>query len=101
MEIPSKVKIGGHWFDIEYRDEKDAYTNMGSKFTWWNRIILQRDLCDSKMVSNLFHEVLHEISTQNDLDLTESQVCSVSEGFYQFLTDNGLLKAKVKSKPKE
>ena len=92
MKLPDKVKIGGHWFNIEYRDERDAYSNMGSSFTCWNLIILQKDMCASKQMSNLFHEVLHEIGTQNDLDLSESQVTSISEGFYQFLTDNGFLK---------
>lgn len=90
--MKARYIIGGHWFDVRYKGETDAYTMMGSKFTWWNLIILQRDMKPSKQMSNLFHEVLHEIDTQNTLGLSEGQVSCISEAFYAFLSNNDMLK---------
>lgn len=92
MDIPNKIKIGGHWFDIQLKTEKDGYDRQGSLFRWWNRIIIQSDLAQSKKETALFHEVLHEISGQMDIGLNEMQVSILSECIYQFLIDNELLK---------
>ena len=93
MKIPSKVKIGGHWLKVELVAEKQVqYDKMGTLCHWENRIIIQKDLVESKRISSLFHEVLHEIDKQTFLDLSEKQVTIIAEGFYAFLTDNGLLK---------
>ncbi len=93
MKIPDKLKIGGHWVDIEFRSEKrEQYDKMGTLCHWENRLILQEDLVESKQASSFFHEVLHEIDKQNFLDLTEKEITAISEGFYQVLVDNELLK---------
>ena len=93
MDIPSKVKVGGHWLNVEFRSEKnEQYDKMGTLCHWENRLILQKDLVESKQISSLFHEVLHEMNKQQFLDLRESQVTAISEGFYAFLVDNGFLK---------
>ena len=93
MKIPDKVKIGGHWIKIEVRsDQREQYDKMGTNCHWENRIIVQEDLAGSKQISSLFHEVLHEIDKQHFLQLTESQIETISEGFYAFLVDNGFLK---------
>lgn len=93
MKLPTKVKIGGHWINIEFRsDQYEQYDKMGTCCHWENRIILQKDLTESKQVSSLFHESLHEMDKQQYLGLTEAQIATISEGFYTFLVDNGFLK---------
>ncbi len=92
MNIPDKVKIGGHWFDVHLRQEKDGFTIAGQGQHWHHRIDIQADLAQSKQESTLFHEVLHEMSIQQGWDFNEAQVSSISEIFYSFLTDNGFLK---------
>jgi len=93
VKIPDKIKIGGHWFDVEFRSEKkDQYDKMGTLCHWENRLILQKDLVESKKISSFVHEVLHEIDKQNFIDLTEKETTIIAEGFYAFLIDNGLLK---------
>lgn len=92
MKLSDKIKIGPHWFDIEERTEREGYDKQGTVCRWWNKIFIQADLAQSKKESALFHEVIHEISGQMNLDLTENQVSTLSECFYQFLVDNGLLK---------
>jgi len=91
--MKSEYKIGGHWFKIEFKSEKrEQYDKMATTLHWENRIIIQKDLVESKQISSLFHEVLHEIDKQHFLDLRETQITTIAEGFYAFLVDNGMLK---------
>ncbi len=92
MIIPPKVKIGGHWFDVEIKTEKQGYDKQATVYRWWNKIHIQGALAQSKKETALFHEVMHEIGGQMDLELSERQVSTLSETFYQFLTDNDFLK---------
>ena len=92
MKLKDKYKIGGHWIDVEERSEKEGYFKQGTDCRWFNKIFIQSDLAQSKKESNLLHEVIHEIDGQMDIDLSENQVSILSEGFYQFLVDNDLLK---------
>jgi len=93
MKIPDILKIGGHWFNIEFQSEKKTqYDRMGTLCHWENRILIQQDLIESKQISSFFHEILHEIDKQTFSELTEKQVTIIAEHIYQVLTDNGLLK---------
>lgn len=95
MKLPSKIKVGAHWIAVELKSEnREQYDKMGTCCHWESRIIIQEDLVESKQISSLFHEVVHEIDKQHFVGLTESQVTTISEGFYAFLVDNGYLKEK-------
>lgn len=92
MKIPPKLKIGAHSFEVHLRAEKDGFTISGQGQYWIHRIDIQADMVQSKQESTLFHEALHEMSKQQGWELSEAQVSSISEVFYLFLVDNGLLK---------
>lgn len=93
MRIPDKVKIGAHWFKVEYKsDNDDGYEHSGTRFAWQGKIRIQKDLIPSKQKSVFLHEIIHEIDWQHGLKLQENQVESLAEGLYQVLTDNGFLK---------
>lgn len=93
MKIPDKIKVGGHWIDIKYRsDDEDAYSAAGSNRSCANLMVLSKTNRGSKQESILFHEIIHELSWQHDLELNERQISSLGEGFYQVLVDNGWLK---------
>ena len=95
MKIPDKIKIGGHWFSIEYKSEKeDRYANRGTSLLWENRIILQKDVGLSRQIATLFHEIIHEIDYQYEIALSERDVSTLAEGIYQVLVDNNFLKEK-------
>jgi hypothetical protein len=92
MKIPRRIKIGGHWFSVLYKsDSKDGFEGSGRKSSWANQIILQTNAVQSKKESTLIHEIIHEIAWQHELGLSESQVSTIAEGFYQVLLDNRLL----------
>ena len=88
IKIPQKIKIGGHWLDIKYRNEKEGFDRTGLKLGWNNSIIIQKDMEHSKQISALLHEIFHELSYQLDMDLDEKQACCLAEGMYQVLVDN-------------
>lgn len=92
MKIKGKYKIGAHTFDVHFGSEIDGFSNMGQQQHWQNRINLQTDMAQSKKESVFFHEVFHEMNMQHGWDLNEKQVVTIAEAFYQFLTDNNLLK---------
>jgi len=91
--IPPKIKIGGHWFKVEFQDRlTKAYDKAGSANSFSNLIILNAELSSSKRWSCLLHEIIHELNWQLDLGLEENQIAGIAEGLFQVLTDNGLWK---------
>jgi len=93
MKIPSKIKIGGHLFDIEYKSENGTgYERSGTKFGWLCKIRIQEDMAQSKKETTLFHEIFHELDFQHNLGLDEKKIDTLAETWYQVLKDNNLLK---------
>ncbi len=92
MKIPKRIKIGGHWFDVIHKNGETGFRDSGFKGSWSNVIVLNKGLKQSKRESVLLHEIIHEISWQNDLDLKEETVSTIAEGLYQVLVDNKLLR---------
>ena len=92
MRIPAKIKVGGHWLDVEEKSEREGYERAATIYRWWNKIHIQSDLAQSKKECHIFHEIIHEIEAQNQLELTEKEVATLGEALYQVLIDNGLLK---------
>jgi hypothetical protein len=93
MKIPNKVKIGGHWFKVEYKsDDEDGYEQAGTRFAWRGKIRIQKDLMPSKQESVFLHEIIHEIDWQHGLKLEENKIETLGEMLYQVLEDNNLVK---------
>lgn len=91
MQIPKKLKIGGHVFTVEERKLDDC-----SGTTEFTKLLitLEKDMKQSAKESTLFHEIIcHCINTS----FTEGRVehglmDSISEQIYQVLSDNKMLK---------
>jgi len=91
MDIPPRIKIGGHWLKIEFQDRPTkAYDKAGSANSFSNLIILNVELSPSKRWSCLLHEIIHELNWQLNLGLEEDQISGIAEGLFQVLTDNEL-----------
>ena len=96
MEIPKKVKIGPHWFDIELAEVVNKFTpRKGEIHLIENTIKIDKSIAQSKQEETLFHEALHEISNAVAVELDEGDVTRLAYGFYMFLVDNELLKRQV------
>ena len=93
MKIPSKLKIGGHWFEVVFKNEvNDNYDKSGSGHAWNNKITIQKDMMQSKKESTFLHEIVHEINWQLGLNLDEHQTDCLGESMYQVLVDNNFLR---------
>ena len=93
MEIPKKVKIGPHWFDIEITEVVNKFIpRKGEINLVENTIKIDKSMAQSKQEETFFHEALHEISNAVAVELDEEDVTRLAYGFYMFLVDNELLK---------
>ena len=93
MEIPKKVKIGPHWFDIEITEVVNKFIpRKGEINLVENTIKIDKSMAQSKQEETFFHEALHEISAAVAVELDEGDVTRLAYGFYMFLVDNELLK---------
>jgi hypothetical protein len=94
MIIPDRMKIGGHWFTIKIKNSEDGFSYSGIQFPRQGLILLQEELIQSKKESVLFHEVIHELCWQAEIDISETAVSIIAEGLYQVLKDNNMLNNK-------
>ena len=92
MKIPNKIKIGGHIFKVKIFSGKFSDDKAGRVEGQKNMIYLNADYVQSKQESVLLHEVIHELDWLNGLGLNEKQIDSLTEGLYQVLKDNKLIK---------
>jgi len=112
VNFPSKIKIGGHSFEVIYpytfRVEENT---LGQCHYSQCKIRIQdsdsgmeRDV--SKIKSSFLHELLHIIdhiynsNRINDLDDEEDIIIRLTSGWFQVLTDNDLFLDKPHKMPK-
>lgn len=90
MELPSKLKIGGHWIGVVLTEElpEDTDADYDSEKLL---IRINKRLPQSMRESCLIHEVFHALNQTFD-DEHHALMDSLAEQFYQVLVDNGLLK---------
>ena len=89
MNIPNKVKIGGHIYKIVFEKESNLGTNDCGKTDRTKGIItIDTDLIQSEKESTFFHEVLHVINNE----YKEVEIDFLAMALYGFLKDNNLLK---------
>jgi len=96
MKIPNKIKVGGIDYEIEMVDYKE---NDFAEIKIWGKterdkckIVLYNGVNPQRLWETLFHEIIHIIDRHFDINLNESKVERLSNGIYQVLKDNKLLK---------
>jgi hypothetical protein len=105
MKIPNKVKIAGFTWTVEknvdvQRDVTREGNCYGSTHHVSQKIFVDPDITEQKTEHTFIHEVLHAIWFHYGLsknksftpDQEELVVDSLSNGLYQVLKDNNLLK---------
>lgn len=86
MQIPKKLKIGGHIYKITLEDPENIENNCGLQNRARNTIKIRKDLPQSQIEETLIHEVLHAING----DLKEETVDFLAMAIYAILKDNKL-----------
>ena len=91
MEIPKKIKIGGHIVKVSCKEKLE---NLNGDFNWeTNTIRIDKSLPQSQKESTLIHEIFHVLNTTLDeIPLGHALLDSLSEQFYQVLSDNKMIK---------
>ena len=96
MNIPKQVKINGIIYEIIEIDPKDGklvkIRNWGEINFEESKIYLNKNIETTRKWKILFHEVLHAIECDNEMDSKEEYIQTISGNFYAFLKDNNLLK---------
>lgn len=90
MNIPKKLKIGGHQFRVELVEGNnlDEDNTCGKCDKNKNTILISKSLSQSQKEVTLFHEIIHAVNGE----LEEEIVDSLAEQLYQVLSANNLLK---------
>lgn len=91
MEIPKKLKIGGHDIKVEFSDT--AHLDGKGEFNSYHNLIrLQKeiDTPEDNIDECLLHEILEAIKKKNNLELSHIELTVISEMLYQVLHDNKL-----------
>lgn len=88
MNIPTKLKIGGHVYKVEIVDDSSLCDNdtCGKLDRSTNTISISKTLSDSSKSVTLLHEAIHAMNGE----LSEEVIDSLSEQLYQLLKDNQL-----------
>ncbi len=91
MKIPKKLKIGGHEITVDCSKELPGIN--GESVSSQNLIRICKNLPQTQKESTLIHEVFHFLNaTISATNIGHSLLDSLSEQFYQVLSDNKLLK---------
>lgn len=91
MKIPKRTKVGGHWIKVDISTNEKTGDGNGTTFNLENRIWINKDMVTSKQWSVFFHEIVHILDWINNLNFTEMQVSTLSEGLFQVLVDNKMI----------
>jgi hypothetical protein len=89
MKIPKKLKIGGHTVEVIITDKE---SKSGTCYGFKNYITIHAEAVESIQEVSLIHEILEYITGGNDIELSHQSLSTISEGLYQVLKDNNLLK---------
>ncbi len=93
MQIPERIKIGGHWYRVEwkknlYRDHDAAGMSNANKLT----IDLDPTGEPSHIDEIFWHEIIEQINYRFELNLPHDKISILGAVLHQIVTDNpGLL----------
>ena len=102
MKIPNKIRIAGHDYKVKWDDKGLVKERLiGDISNDFKEIRLckyykdKRARAQSEIERCLFHEILHGIDCHYNHDsLSEKAVDRLSNGLYQVLSDNFIIKTK-------
>jgi hypothetical protein len=99
VKIPKVVKIGCHRVDVLWDEDccgEDGEQFLGKAQASLNRITMRKrdddglKMPESVLADTFLHEVLHLVSQNYGVDLTEAQVAGVAGGLLGVIRDNEL-----------
>lgn len=87
--IPPRIRITSKvTYEVVYIKEFKDSDIMGETRHWSKQIVLGDNQTDKEKIETLIHELIHAISDENDLGITETQVHALEKGIIKLLTLN-------------
>lgn len=92
MEIPKKIKVGGHEIRIDICDTAHI-ANRGNFSNYHNIIRLEKetDTPEDNVAECFLHEIIECIKAKNNLTIGHVELTVLSEFLFQVLKDNKLI----------
>lgn len=93
VAIPNSVRITADVaYEVLFSDEISSGPDiMGEMRPVEKQIIIKNGQSQTELVKTFIHEVIHALSDENDIRMTESQVRKMETAVYRFLRLNGAL----------
>ena len=97
--IPNKVQVAPKvFYEVFWTDEFVASDNLGETRYSERQIIIKKKMSNKLTVVTYIHELVHAMSYEHGMNLTEAQVLSSESFFMYLLKDGNIFKAKGKKK---
>ena len=91
--IPSKVQIAkSSSYEVVWIDSFDNDTVLGETRFDKRQIVIKKGLSPKITVVTYLHEVIHAISAEHNVELTENQVLALENSFYYLLKNDNIFK---------
>lgn len=91
MNIPKKIKVGGHLITVKKVSGEDL-ADFGEYDNYYKLIRLRNDkgIPESAASEVFMHEIFECIIRQNNLSMDHTHLTVLSEGLFQVIRDNKL-----------
>lgn len=100
MNIPDKIKVGGHWLDVIVTNDPAVieHNQIGRTVLGKNTIWINSDYPQSRQEEALLHEVLHNCFFDIEEEQDEAMIERLGKIMYQVIVDNSSIFADQKQK---
>lgn len=91
-KFPSHVRITSKvTYEVLFNDQFKDDTQVGEARLDDKQIIIKKDQSNTELLKTFIHEVVHTMSHEYEIGLTESQVQKLELSIYKYLRLNNLL----------
>lgn len=88
MNIPEKVKIGGHIYAVDLVSPNEVEGNNGVTWLKLQKILIDKDVPKDRQDSVLIHEIIEVINNDYELELPHRTIQCLEEVLHQVIKDN-------------
>ncbi|MHB8916542.1 MAG: hypothetical protein ACYC4H_00830 [Desulfocucumaceae bacterium] len=88
MQIPENIKFLGHEYAVMQVSPNDIEGNNGQTWLKIHKILIDRDIPQSRKESVLLHEIIEIVNAHLELGMEHRHIEALEETLYAVLRDN-------------